>query len=73
MLFKSMKTGMFAFIFANLENWCIEKISRQLKLSCLFYQFLKIRCVSCPREARTPSLPKIGKENVSYCLTYMYF
>lgn len=31
----------------------------------LYFQVLKVWCLSCPREARAPSLPEISKENVS--------
>lgn len=42
-------------------------IHRKLDLSWtlpLWHQVLKIRCISCPGEARAPSLPKISQENV---------
>ena len=53
-------------LFSNSENWCIEKLTWEWTFSPLFYQLLKIRRISSPREARTPSLPKTGKENVSF-------
>lgn len=58
-------------LFTFSENWCIENFSWEWTLSPLFYQLLKIRRISCPREARTPSLPKIGKENVSFHVTFI--
>lgn len=36
------------------------------------YQFLKIRCISCPRKVRTPSLPKTCEENVSCHVKCIY-
>lgn len=38
----------------------------------MFHQVLKVRCLSCPREARASGIPKTGKENVSFNVAWLY-